>query len=222
MWPFSKKPASKLSQSSDVASPAYDPNRSYNELTVSGPVDEVSRFIEENSRENAPLDLGRKVPPTVRADSKWMFENWGTSNLAFGDLDGQLTSWAVLKQDQTSQRLLFSSDKIPPRNWFSKVVTRYPLLEFRLAGADPFGLYYEVQTAIDGKEVFHEQEVQDRFDELSGDLVSEELLVNDDPAFYIPATLEKLRQAGYDELIRLIGEPLVKRRLADYVEEMDA
>ena len=105
------------------------PNWCQNILTVSGPVEDVDRFMEavKSPVDNTDLSLGRLMPiPDDQQDNwyKWCIHNWGTK----WDVDAVVVSETITANDKIpygtrkSVTYRFSSAWSPPVELFSTLI----------------------------------------------------------------------------------------------------
>lgn len=148
------------------------PNWCENILTVSGPSEEVDRFIKDNNGgDGEALVFSKAVPePTYEGYNgpshedtpsglptwyHWRIENWGTKWEPDSGTDVKKETKTVLDQEISTATYYFSTAWGPADAWFDKVVTKYPKLRLSYVYGEPGNNFGGVIVALDGKVTRH-------------------------------------------------------------------
>jgi len=121
------------------------PNWVMNDLRISGEIEEVLLFIEENKTDDKFM-FSTLVPEPENNDDwyNWRVNNWGTK----WDIDGNVD---VQKVADDCFRLYFTTAWEPPIAWLKSVIKNYPQLNFELNACDPGMDWHYVYEGIGGK-----------------------------------------------------------------------
>lgn len=120
------------------------PNWCFNQLIITGPVDDIKKFMSDTkhpTNENVllsfntlvpePKDIKAKDPRILSEDSRfWRIDNWGTK----WDLDEEIVISINEFKDINHMQVTyeFHTAWTPCNKWLMKVSTMYPTLEFDL------------------------------------------------------------------------------------------
>jgi hypothetical protein len=144
------------------------PNWCENILTVSGPTEEVDRFIKDNLGEDSEsLAFSKAVPePTYEGYNgsshdktlsglptwyHWRIANWGTKWEPDTDLDIERKTNVVDGENFLTATYYFSTAWGPGDVWFEKVVGKYPKLRFSYVYGEPGNNFGGVIVALGGR-----------------------------------------------------------------------
>ena len=138
------------------------PNWCENTLTISGPNEDIAKFIEENhnpKEDNSPksflpLDFTKSAPITAgqkeNESYNWKAENWGTKTNSNAAIHGQASSLSPREQletywlvDDQEAIIDFETAYAPPIPWLETVAAKYPTIYFMLE-------YREIGSGIEG------------------------------------------------------------------------
>lgn len=123
-----------------------------NKLTISGPVEELNRFIDDNkSAMGKNLSLAQSVPVPEHYDSEkakiWTAENWGMTK----DIDKIFNNLTWYKNKlYLSRSISFASQDIPLYPWLLKIAPQYPKINFELEFIDMANYRYGKFSVIEG------------------------------------------------------------------------
>ena len=114
------------------------PYQVLNHLTITGPAEDIARFISAvDGGEHNRLDFNKLLPIPYNdlcLDSyeddkqRWMITNWGTVSAAYN-----VSDWNVSSDNAT---ILFSTPGCPATEFFSKASEMFPTLVFHIEFAD--------------------------------------------------------------------------------------
>ena len=124
-------------------------NQVQTSVNISGPEEEILRFVSENKAEDGLLNMNFSVPAPVFDNTddqeNWVGENWGTDYVEFLDDD-----WVVM--DSTHVETQISSPWAPPFMWFNTISTSYPDLTFVLQSVETGNGFYASYAVTNGEE----------------------------------------------------------------------
>ena len=127
------------------------PNYVYNTLTVSGTKDDITKFYNDNKKDDHELSFDKAIPEPDNIDwYNWRIKNWGCK------WDASEVDFTMIDKEPCKGIYTFTTPWSPPMKWLETVSTKYPDLIFYIRFEDEgfnfFGMekYHNgVNTLID-------------------------------------------------------------------------
>jgi len=124
------------------------PNYVYNTLTVSGTNDAITKFYNDNKKDDRELSFNNALPESGQTDwYNWRINNWGCK------WDANKVDFTMTDKEPCKGLYTFTTPWSPPMKWLEKVSTKYPDLIFYIRFEDEGFMFFGMEKFHNGVNV---------------------------------------------------------------------